>query len=87
MAAKAHLRNNRPLVLSIATNDGLGANGKNITTLINTKNVYIVPFGQDSFKGKPNSLVSNLDYLEDTIEGALLKKQTQPIFLTYDINK
>ena len=55
MAAKSHLRNNRPLVISLSTNDALGMNLKNIGILLNTKNIYFVPFGQDDYKAKPNS--------------------------------
>lgn len=81
MACKAQLRNTKPIVLAIATNDGLGANGKNIGMLLNFKNVYFVPFGQDDATGKPNSLVANFDLIEDTIEKALQGKQLQPVLL------
>ena len=81
MACKAHLRNQKPLVLAIATNDGLGANGKNIGLLLNTKNIYFVPFGQDNPQGKPNSLISNFDLIEASIEKAMDGKQIQPILL------
>ena len=60
MAAKAHLRNNKPLVISVSTNDGLGMNMKNIGLLLNSKNIYFVPFGQDDYIKKPNSLVAHL---------------------------
>ncbi|HLR21186.1 MAG TPA: dipicolinate synthase subunit B [Tissierellaceae bacterium] len=81
MACKAHLRNQKPLVLGIATNDGLGASGKNIGLLMNTKNIYFVPFGQDDPKGKPNSLVTKFEYIEDTIEHAIEYKQLQPVLI------
>lgn len=81
MAAKAHLRNQRPLVLAISTNDGLGINAKNIGLLLNMKNVYMVPFGQDSPDGKPNSLKSNMNYIINTIESALQGKQIQPLLV------
>ncbi len=81
MACKAHLRNQRPLVLAIATNDGLGANAKNIGLLLNTKNIYFVPFGQDDAVNKPNSLVAKFDKIEETIEAAILGKQIQPLLL------
>ncbi|CCO09408.1 dipicolinate synthase subunit B [Desulforamulus hydrothermalis] len=81
MAAKAHLRNQRPVVLAISTNDGLGINAKNLGLLLNTKNVYMVPFGQDSPTGKPNSLKSRMDLIIDTIEQALQGKQIQPILV------
>ena len=81
MACKAHLRNQRPLVLAMATNDGLGANAKNIGLLLNTKNVYFVPFGQDDAFNKPNSLIAKFDRLEETIEKALEGKQIQPLLV------
>lgn len=84
MAAKAHLRNNKPLVISISTNDGLGMNMKNIGLLLNAKNVYFVPFGQDDCKKKPNSLVAHTKLLVPTLEVALEGKQYQPILLSYE---
>lgn len=83
MAAKAHLRNNKPLVISISTNDGLGMNMKNIGLLLNTKNIYFVPFGQDDCEKKPNSLVAHTELLCPTLEKALENKQYQPILLSY----
>jgi len=83
MAAKAHLRNNKPLVISISTNDGLGMNMKNIGLLCNTKNIYFVPFGQDSWEKKPNSLVAHTELLIPTLEMALEHKQYQPLLLSY----
>lgn len=79
MACKAHLRNQKPVVLAIATNDGLGANAKNIGLLLNAKNIYFVPFGQDNAIKKPNSLVAKFEMLPATIEEALLGKQMQPL--------
>lgn len=84
MAAKAHLRNEKPLVLGISTNDGLSMNMKNIGLLLNAKNVYFVPFGQDDAKKKPNSLVAHPRELEETIKKALLGKQIQPILKGYE---
>lgn len=81
MACKAQLRNQKPIVLAIATNDGLGANGKNIGQLLNMKNVYFVPFTQDDPKGKPNSLVADFTLIEQTIEATLHGKQLQPVLL------
>jgi dipicolinate synthase subunit B len=81
MAAKAQLRNQRPVVLSIATNDGLGINAKNIGILLATKNIFMVPFGQDDPIQKPNSLVSQMDLLPLTIEKALIKEQIQPLLV------
>ena len=79
MACKAHVRNGGPVVISIATNDGLSANLKNIGLLFNSKNYYFVPFGQDNYKGKPNSLVANMDMLIPTVLYALKGKQIQPV--------
>lgn len=79
MAAKAHLRNNKPLVISLSTNDALGMNLKNIGILLNTKNIYFVPFGQDDFTAKPNSMISHVELLPETIEMALTGTQLQPV--------
>lgn len=81
MACKAHLRNERPLVLAFATNDALGGNAKNIGMLLNAKNVYFVPFGQDDALSKPKSMIAKFEMLEDAIEAALNGKQLQPILL------
>ena len=81
MAAKAHLRNEKPLLLAISTNDALSMNLKNIGLLMNVKNIYFVPFGQDNHKSKPNSMIADLELLPDTIEMALKGKQVQPILL------
>ncbi len=82
MAAKAHLRNNKPLVIFISTNDGLGMNLKNIGLLLNTKHIYFVPFGQDDSKKKPNSLVAHSSLLIPTLEMALENKQIQPLLVS-----
>lgn len=79
MAAKAHLRNDRPLVLSLATNDALGMNLKNIGLVLNVKNIYFVPFGQDDPDGKPNSMLAHTSLLVPTLEQALIGKQLQPV--------
>lgn len=81
MAVKAHLRNLRPVVLAIATNDGLGANGKNIGMLMNTKNIYFVPFGQDDPEKKSNSLIARFGLIVPTIEQALEGRQIQPVLV------
>ncbi len=83
MAAKAHLRNDRPVVISISTNDGLGLNARNLGILLNAKNIYWVPFGQDDPEGKQNSLVARVDKLGDTVCGALNKTQIQPVLIEY----
>ncbi len=81
MAAKAHLRNERPLIIAPSTNDGLGANAKNLGLLLNTKNIYFVPFGQDDPIKKHKSLVSDFTQMLPTIEEALNERQIQPILL------
>lgn len=80
MAVKSHLRILRPVVISIASNDALGATAQNIGKLLNTKNIYFTPMSQDDPDLKPNSLVAHFDLLEETIEYALEGKQIQPIF-------
>lgn len=82
MAAKAHLRNQRPLVLAMASNDALGFNLQNIGILMNSKNIYFVPFGQDDPVKKPNSMISHLDRLHDTILQALNGTQLQPVIVS-----
>ena len=79
MATKSHLRNNKPVVIALSTNDALGMNAKNIGTLINTKNFYFVPFSQDAAETKPNSLAFNKEKVVETLEKALDEKQIQPI--------
>lgn len=81
MAVKAELRNNRPVVLSVSSNDALGANAKNLGTLLNTKNVYFVPFGQDSPTTKSNSLIADTTKIVQTCLAALEGKQLQPVML------
>lgn len=81
MAVKAHLRNNKPVVLAPATNDALGASAKNIGLLHNTKNIYFVPFGQDDPYSKNNSLVCDFSLISETVEKALDGRQIQPVFL------
>ena len=81
MAAKAHLRNSRPVVLAIATNDGLSANAKNIGELLVRRGYYFVPFGQDDPQRKPCSLIADFSCIPQTIEAALLGEQIQPILL------
>lgn len=79
MAAKAHLRNNKPLLISVSTNDALGMNMKNIGLLLNTKNIYFIPFGQDNPKAKPNSMIARTELLIPSLEAALQGRQYQPI--------
>lgn len=79
MATKGHLRNQLPVVISLSTNDALGMNFKNIGFLMNIKNLYFVPFGQDDCKLKPNSLIAHTDLIIPTLEAALEGKQIQPL--------
>jgi len=81
MAAKAHLRNGRPVVVAISTNDGLSTAARNIGELLCRKNYYFVPFRQDDPFGKPTSLVADFSKLPDTIEEALQGRQLQPLLL------
>lgn len=79
LAAKAHLRNNRPIIIAVSTNDGLGAAAQNIGKLLSRKHIYFVPFSQDDYIHKPNSLAADFTKLNSTIENALDGKQFQPI--------
>ena len=79
MAAKAHMRNEKPLVIAISTNDALGANFKNIGMLMNMKHIYFVPFAQDNYEKKPNSMVAKMELLPETIAAALEGHQIQPV--------
>lgn len=81
MAAKAHLRNGKPLIIAVATNDGLSANAKNIGMLLEKKHVYFVPFRQDDPVKKPASLVADFTLVPAAIEAALQGRQLQPILL------
>lgn len=79
MTTKATLRNNKPVVIAVSTNDGLGLNGENIMRLLNTKNIYFVPFAQDDYKNKPNSLIADYSLILPTIEAAFDRVQYQPV--------
>ena len=81
MAAKAHLRNGRPLVIAVSTNDGLTGSAPNLGALLGRKNVYLVPFGQDDCRSKPASLVADFALVPDTIEAACRGEQMQPLLL------
>ena len=81
MAAKAHLRNQLPVVLAIATNDGLAGSAKNLGLLLNTRNIYFVPFGQDDPEKKMTSLIARFGLIVPSIELALEGKQMQPILV------
>jgi dipicolinate synthase subunit B len=79
MAAKGHLRNQKPLVISLSTNDALGFNFKNIGMLYNCKNIYFVPFHQDDYKVKPNSMTAMTELILPTIKAALNNVQIEPV--------
>ena len=81
MAAKSHLRNSRPLVIAVSTNDALAGAAENLGRLLVRRNYYFVPFGQDDPMGKPTSLVADFSKLPATLEAALDGRQLQPILL------
>ena len=81
LACKAHLRNARPLVLAVSTNDGLAANAKSIGQLLDRKHLFFGPFGQDDPERKPSSLVADMAQIPETVEAALEGRQIQPILL------
>ena len=81
LAAKAHLRNGRPVLLAIASNDALAGNAENIGRLLARKHYYFVPFGQDDPEGKPCSLVADMNQLRPALEAALQGRQLQPLLL------
>lgn len=83
MAAKGHLRNQKPVVIFLSSNDALSANLKNVGFLMNMKSIYFVPFGQDDAAGKPNSLVSHTNLVVPALEAALDGKQLQPVIVPY----
>lgn len=83
MAAKAQLRNEKPIVISMASNDALGMNLKNIGNLLNHKHIYFVPFGQDDPIKKPNSMIADVSFLVPTILKALEGKQYQPVLTSH----
>ncbi|ARF18499.1 dipicolinate synthase subunit B [Sporosarcina ureae] len=84
MAAKATLRNGKPVVLGISTNDALGLNGMNLMKLLNMKNVFFIPFGQDDCIKKPNSLISDFSLLPATVASAIDSKQLQPLLIIHN---
>ena len=79
MATKAHLRNNRPVLIAVSTNDGLSGNASNVGALLNRKNYYFVPFYQDDPSKKPRSIVADFDLMPDAAEAALRGVQIQPV--------
>jgi dipicolinate synthase subunit B len=83
MAAKAHLRNDRPVLIAVSTNDGLSNNARNIGDLLNKKNIYLVPFEQDNYKDKKFSLVADFDLIYHAADAALAGIQLQPVIKEY----
>lgn len=81
MAAKSHLRNGRPVIIAVSTNDGLAAAAENIGKLLARKHYYFVPFGQDDAEKKPTSLVADFTMIPETLEAAMQGKQIQPILM------
>lgn len=79
MAVKSHLRNSKPVVIAVSTNDALAGCAKNIGMLQNYKNYYFVPYSQDNFRSKPNSIVADFSKISETIEAAIEGRQLQPI--------
>ena len=81
MATKSHLRNQKPVLVGISTNDGLAGSAKNIGLLLNTKHYFFIPFGQDDPIKKPNSLVCHSEFIVDSVEYALRHEQIQPLLV------
>ena len=81
LACKAHLRNERPVILAVSTNDGLSGNAASIGALLNRTNYFFVPFGQDDAEKKPRSLVARFELLPQTVQAALDGRQLQPLLI------
>ncbi|MCI5683507.1 MAG: dipicolinate synthase subunit B [Clostridiales bacterium] len=81
LAAKAHLRNERPVLVAVSSNDALSGNARNLGTLMNTKNYFFVPFGQDDAVKKPTSLVAKTEMIPEAVKAALEGRQIQPILI------
>lgn len=79
LAVKAHLRNERPVVIAVSSNDALSGSAANIGTLLNRKNMYFVPMTQDDPAGKPRSIVARMEKIPDTVRAAMVGLQLQPI--------
>lgn len=84
MAVKSHIRNDRPVVLALSTNDALGAAAQNIGMLQNKRNFYFVPYGQDDWRKKPRSMVAHFDLIPQTVDAALEGRQLQPMLQRYE---
>jgi len=81
MAVKAHLRNARPVLIGVSTNDALSTNAKNIGLLLNAKNIFLIPLAQDNYIKKSDSLVTNMDLIPECASLALKNEQLQPVFI------
>ena len=81
LAVKAHLRNERPVLIAISSNDALSGNAKNLGSLMNTRHIYFVPFGQDDAIKKPTSLVAKTEMIPAAVEAALKGEQIQPLLM------
>lgn len=81
MAAKAQMRNHRPVVVAISTNDALGLNAVNLAKLLAAKDIYFVPFGQDAPEKKPKSMVARMELIPETCLAAIEGKQLQPLIV------
>lgn len=81
MAAKSHLRNGRPVIIAVSTNDALAGAAENIGKLLSKKHYYFVPFGQDDPAGKPTSMVADFKMIPETLDAAMAGRQIQPILL------
>lgn len=84
MAVKATLRNQKPVVIGMFTNDALGNSGQSWIRLMNTKHIYFIPFGQDDYVNKPNSLICDYKLALPTVINAFIGKQIQPVLIAYD---
>ncbi|MDZ5711772.1 dipicolinate synthase subunit B [Jeotgalibacillus haloalkalitolerans] len=87
MAAKATMRNHKPVVTAISTNDGLGLNGMNLMKLMAAKNLFFVPFSQDDPENKPNSLVAHMEEIPETVVQAIKGRQHQPVITLRSLSK
>jgi len=81
MAVKSHLRNGRPVLIAVSTNDALAVAAENIGKLMARKNIYFVPFGQDDADSKPTSMVADFSYIPNSLEAAMNGSQLQPMIL------
>lgn len=84
LATKSHLRNQRPVVIAVSSNDALGVNAKNLGILADRKNIFLVPFGQDDFNEKQNSLVAHMNMIIPALKAALDGKQIQPLLVSHN---